>query len=105
MPVTFKSKATGEVLMVTAHAQAVLGPLGKDASHPGTLIPQDMPAALATLKNLSAEPPSDEGAAGEDDDAPAARERDTVPLRTRAWPLIQMIERALAANEPIVWGV
>jgi hypothetical protein len=103
MPVTFKSKAAGDVLMVSAHAQAVLTPLGKDASRPGTLIPEDMPAALQTLRGLSSEPAPDEAAARKDDDE--GREPDAVPLRTRAWPLVQMIERALEAHEPIVWGV
>ena len=28
-----------------------------------------------------------------------------VSLRLRAWPLIQMLEKAHAADKPIVWGV
>jgi diguanylate cyclase (GGDEF)-like protein len=31
--------------------------------------------------------------------------RDSVSLRRRVWPMVQMLERAHAASEPIVWGV
>ncbi len=63
-----------------------------------------MPAALAALKSLPSDEPSAETPAkADDDDAPT--DANAVDLRRRAWPLIQMIETALAANEPIVWGV
>jgi hypothetical protein len=29
---------------------------------------------------------------------------DRVSLRQRVWPMVEMIKRALAAREPIVWG-
>lgn len=106
MPITFKSKATGNLVMVSAHADALLQSLGKpplSASPQGILEPQDMPVALAILNGLPTDvPPPD--AAQEDDEAPRGAD-EPVSLRKRAWPLIQMIERAQAANEPIVWGV
>lgn len=104
MSVTFKSKAAADLLMVSAHAEALLKALGKDASRPGILEPQDMPRALATLKGLPDEPATPSADVdGElaDEDAP----EDRVPPRTRAWPLIQMIERSLEAGDPVVWGV
>ena len=31
--------------------------------------------------------------------------RNAVSLRQRLWPVIEMFERALAAKQPVVWGV
>jgi hypothetical protein len=120
MPVTFKSQAAADLVMLNASAEALLGMIGKTASEPGILEPKDMAAALATLQAAShdaetgsepAEPralPVDK-LAGEQDDEPVARETafadEPVTLRQRAWPLIRMIERAMAENRPIVWGV
>ncbi|HIV72300.1 MAG TPA: DUF1840 domain-containing protein [Candidatus Aquabacterium excrementipullorum] len=104
MSVKFKSKAAADLLMVSAHAEALLKTLGKTAAQPGILEPQDMPRALATLQGLPEEPPTpsaDVDGDAADDDAP----EDRVSPRTRAWPLVQMIQRSLDANEPVVWGV
>lgn len=92
--------------MVSAHANVLLQALGKpilSESSKGILEPGAMPAALETLRNLpsDAQPSAEE----QDDEEPARAVDEPVSLRKRAWPLAQMIERALAANEPIVWGV
>lgn len=107
MAFKFRSQATEDLLMLQAHAQQVLQLIGKDAAGSGILTPQDMPAALATLRALP-EPNAqvDEASAAaqdEDDKEPAPGE--SVSLRKRAWPFVQMIERAQLANQPIVWGV
>jgi len=113
--IKFKSQATGDLVMVQAHATAVLRLLGKSAQGQGILVPEDMPAALATLKAL---PDQDDRKAaqadalnkpGEPDEGQPSIEPtfqdEAVSLRHRAWPLVQMIERALAEGKPIVWGV
>lgn len=105
MPLTFKSQATGDLVMVQAHADALLKLIGKSAQGSGILIPEDMPAALSILRALpEPEPP----AAAPDDDAPPPEPsfaEEHVSLRKRAWPFVKMIEEALAAQKPIVWGV
>lgn len=105
MPVTLKSKATGNLVLVNAHAEALLGLLGKNAREPGILEPKDMPQALSVLQGLPNElPPPPEGAE-RDDDRPIDPLDEPVAPRKRAWPLIEMIRRAHEAQEPIVWGV
>src|SRR3989344_2447435 len=52
MPVTFKSQATGNLVMLSAHAEALLKLLGKTAVEPGILEVADMSHALATLRAL-----------------------------------------------------
>jgi hypothetical protein len=107
MTFKFKSQATQDLVMLQASAQQVLQLIGKDAAGSGILEPQDMPAALATLRDLP-EPggQDDEGALrGQDEDAVEPAPSEGISLRKRAWPFVQMIERAHAANKPIVWGV
>lgn len=109
MTITFKSQATGDLVMLNASAQALLKVLGKSAQGQGILVPADMPAALQALRSLpepvKAEPqPVAEGEEPQPQIEPSFLD-EAVSLRQRAWPLIQMIERALAADKPIVWGV
>lgn len=106
MAVKFKSKVTGDLLMLTSHAEALMRVIGREPSVRGILQPEDMPAALAALKALPTEeetPPEPD----EDGQAPASPSfaDEHVSLRQRAWPLIQMIERAQAGGASIVWGV
>lgn len=104
MPVTFKSKAAADLVMVSAHAEALLKTLGKTAAQPGIIEPQDMPRALTVLQGLPDEPIR----TGADDPADQEEQEaleDRVPPRTRAWPLVQMIQRSKDAGVPVVWGV
>lgn len=106
MSVTFKSKATGDLFMVSVHAEALLEPLGKTGRQPGILTVEQMPAALNTLRSLPDDAPEEAPEDDDEDQAPtAAKNADGVSLRKRAWPFVKMIEEAQAANEPIVWGV
>ncbi|WP_306563586.1 DUF1840 domain-containing protein [Aquabacterium sp.] len=124
MSITFKSQATGDLFMVQAHAESLLKLLGKAPAAKGIIEPKDMPAALEILRALGDEVAEDEGASAadrardEDEDKDerederedgGQREPDflgeRVSLRLRAWPLIQMLEKAHAADKPIVWGV
>jgi hypothetical protein len=115
MSVTFKSKATGDLLMVNAHAEQVLTWLKKTAQRPGILQPHEMSAAMVALRSLPELSASDDADDQENEDNPDTQGLNTHPaevpmsedisLRKRAWPLVQMMEAALAANEAIVWGV
>lgn len=105
MTFKFKSQATGDLLMLSAHAQALLQHIGKSSDPKGILTPEEMPAALAALKALPGDEPLAEDASAKKDDDDEQAETTAVDLRRRAWPLIQMIETSLAANEPVVWGV
>lgn len=118
MSITFKSQATGDLFMVQAHAESLLKLLGKTPSAKGIIEPKDMPAALETLRALGDEVAEDEGASAperaQDDDADEREDGEPrepgflgerVSLRLRAWPLVQMLEKAHAADKPIVWGV
>lgn len=103
----FKSKATGDLIMLGPNGDQVLRMMGRDPSPQGILEPaqmatarQRLEAALAEADAAAAQARS--GAAADDDDE---RTREAVGLRQRVWPMVQMIERAAAAGEAIVWGV
>jgi hypothetical protein len=117
MPITFKSQATGHLVMVSAHAEALLQLLGKTAVAPGILEVADMPQALATLRALDPDQLPDAVPAGVDrthpedaarqaeDKPPVGFQDEPVTLRQRAAPFIRLIEQAQAGGKPIVWGV
>lgn len=101
----FKSQAAGDVIMLAATGERVLGLIGKEAAATGIIEPSAMAAAIAAL---SAAIEADDaaraqgGSAGGDDDAPRP---EAISLRQRAWPLVEMMKRCQAAEAPIVWGV
>lgn len=99
----FKSKATGDLIMLGPNGDQMLRLLGREPTAQGIIEPAAMSDALRLIDQALAaaetadaaetDPPADEG----------AREH-AVGLRTRLWPMRQMLERAEAAGEPIVWG-
>ena len=122
MPVTFKSQATGHLVMLSAHAEALLKLLGKTTVEPGILEVADMPHALTTFRALDPDQlldaPDSPGPAQasdathaadterrQDDKSPVGFQDEPVSLRQRAAPFIRLIEQAQAGNKPIVWGV
>jgi hypothetical protein len=99
----FKSAATGDVIMLGPHGDALLRLLGRTPATKGIVEPRDMPAAVAALRAAieAAERYATESA----DSPPDAGEAEPpVSLRRRLWPMIDMFERAAAADVPVVWG-
>jgi hypothetical protein len=99
----FKSKAAGDVIMLSPNGDQVLRLIGKEPAAKGIIEPAAMQAAIAALEQAVA---ADEAARAEpcnDADNPAPRDR--VSLRQRAWPMVEMMKRAMAARQEIVWGV
>jgi len=98
MPITFKSQATGDLIMLQATAEALLQLIGKSAASPGIIEVADMPAALGALRAAPSEAPSP------DDDQKGFADQE-VSLHQRAVPLVRLIEQAQAGGKPVVWGV
>jgi hypothetical protein len=102
----FKSKAAADLLMTGPIGDRVLALIGKEPSTKGIIEVAELPAAIQALEDaVSAESPR---AANDDEDeggAPAGPTADRVSLRQRVWPMVEMMKRAQAGHEPIVWGV
>jgi Domain of unknown function (DUF1840) len=92
----FKSKATSNLIMLGPDGDQLLRLIGREPQAQGILEPQSMFAAIADLQQAIAE----EQAQRADQALPAHK----VGLRQRVWPMIEMMKRAQAAGEPIVWG-
>ncbi len=107
----FKSKVTGDVIMLQPNGEHVLEVIGKhsaaDPSVKGILLPEQMPQALAALEAAIAQ---EEAARNE---AIAQAKADHAPppltsmigLRQRALPFMDMIRVCMKAKEAITWGV
>lgn len=100
----FKSKAAGDVIMMGPSGDQVLRLIGKEPSAKGIIEPAQMPAAMKALEAAIAAEDAARKEAAQDDDAKPGK-GDGISLRQRAWPLVEMMKRAHAANESIVWGV
>jgi hypothetical protein len=102
----FKSRAAGDVLMTQPVGDRVLALIGKGALAQGIVDVAQLPAAIQALEAAVAAEAVPAAAEREDDDAKGAHAgADNVSLRQRAWPLVEMMRRSLAEDEPIVWGV
>lgn len=105
----FKSKASGDVIMLGPNGDQVLCVIGREPAAQGIIEPPSMAAAIRAIEEAIATEETArraEDAAGATDDGPGvSKGRDKVSLRQRAWPLVEMLKRAQAAGQPIVWGV
>jgi hypothetical protein len=100
----FKSKAAADLLMTGPIGDRVLTLIGKDPAQKGIIEVAEMAAAIRALETaVGAESP--QGANDDDDDGAPGQSGDHVSLRRRVWPMVEMLKRAQAGNEPIVWGV
>lgn len=100
----FRSKASADLVMLGADGDRLLSLLAREPAAQGIIEPADMPAARQRLQAALAEAEAAAAqAAPDDEDGQPARA--AVGLRQRLWPMLQMLERAAAAGEPIVWGV
>lgn len=102
----FKSRETGDLVMLQQHGQRMLEILGKDPSGPGIIQPAEMTGAVQAIRTAVA---ADDAARqkqqvdedGTEEDTPT----DTVSLRMRSAPFIEMLQRCETAGVEIVWGV
>jgi hypothetical protein len=103
----FKSKAAGDVIMMGPSGDQVLRIVGKEPAAQGIFEADALAAAMAAIEQAIA---ADEAARAQAEKDAAAEgqplaPREAVTLRQRAWPLVEMMKRAQAAQQPIVWGV
>ena len=102
----FKSRATGDLVMLEPAGRRLLEVLGREPSPQGIFEVDDLPALQQRLEE-----------AVEQDDAHWAQaqaqaqaqgqqiRKPEVTLRQRVWPMRDMMRRSHAQGESIVWGV
>ena len=95
----FKSKNTGDVIMLEPNGRRILQIIGKDAGPTGIILPGQMPAAIAALQAaIALEESLDDK---EEGDVPG----DSPGLRQRAMPFIDILQRNHTSGDDVVWGV
>jgi len=103
----FKSKATGDLIMLEPNGRRVLEIIGKDAQPKGIILPEQMPAAVGALEAAIAKEDADQKAMVEEAKSKGETPPrfDAISLRQRAVPFLDMLRRCEKAGQEIVWGV
>ena len=103
----FKSKATGDLIMLEPNGRRVLEIIGKDPGPKGIILPEEMAGALQSLDAAIQREEAEQKAAIEEAKAKGQvpPRFESVSLRQRAVPFVDMLRRASGAGNEIVWGV
>ncbi len=101
----FKSKATGDLIMLGPNGDQMLRLLGREPAPKGIVDVDQLAPAIAALRAAVRDAEAQAEAQAEDGGNDEAAGREAVSLRQRLWPVIEMFERALAGRQPVVWGV
>jgi hypothetical protein len=103
----FKSKATGDVIMLEPQGKQILRLIGKEPAAKGIIEPHEMMPAIEALRAAVQR----EEAAQAQAKADAAEKGEPPPrfegigLRQRVVPFIDMLQRAHQEDADVVWGV
>ena len=100
----FKSKATGDLIMLGASGDQLLRAIGREPAAQGIIEVAAMPAAIVAIE-AAVNAQEAAGNAREGDQPEGAGAEAAISLRRRLWPMREMLARAQAAGEPVVWGV
>ena len=107
----FKSKATGDVIMLEPQGRQILQIIGKSPEAKGIVLSVEMPDAIQALRDAVAQEEAALAAAEQ-----ALKEQDgsdtsvksasgSIRLKQRVVPFIDMLQRAHAEEVDVVWGV
>jgi hypothetical protein len=108
MLITFRSQASGDVMMFGEVAKQMLAIIGKEPADKGIVTVAQLPAAIAALKAAIAADKAvstDHAAPGQAKAATAADDGQElfVSSSQRAQPLLEQFEWSLKAEKPVLW--
>ena len=103
----FKSRETGDLVMLPAHGKRMLEILGKDPDGPGVLLADDMPRAIEAIRAAVLVEEAEHKRLRDEAEAKGepAPSFESVSLRMRSTPFIEMLQRAQKAGVEVTWGV
>ena len=108
----FKSRATADLILLEPHGRRLLQAMGKEPAPQGIVTVAQIPAAMAALEAAVAADDRRRAEAAQADEVDEANEaepsdpaQDTVTLRQRAAPFLDMLRRSVADGQDVVWGV
>ena len=103
----FKSKATGDLIMLEPNGRRMLEIVGKEPGPKGIILAQDMPVAIAALEAAVNQEEAEQAAmvkAAQAEGKPVPK-FEAISLRQRAVPFVEMLKRCHKADQEVVWGV
>lgn len=103
----FKSKATGDLILLEPNGRRMLEIMGKAITPKGIVLPEEMGAAVSALRQAiefdeAQQTLQTQEALGRGEPPPRM---EAISLRQRATPLIEMLQRCQKADKEMVWGV
>jgi len=109
----FKSKATGDLIMLEPQGRQILKLIGKEPGPKGIILPSDMMAAIDALHAAVAQEEQAHQAAKDTMQAHTTEDEATftadgpraISLKQRVVPFVDMLRRAHAEDKEVVWGV
>jgi cyclopropane-fatty-acyl-phospholipid synthase len=107
----FKSKATGDLIMLEPQGKQILKIIGKEPGAKGIILPNEMMAAVDALnaaveqEELAIQAAKEASKAESDTVAPVTDGQRSISLKQRVVPFIDMLRRAHAEDKEVVWGV
>jgi len=90
----FKSKATGDLIMLEPDAKRLLKIMGREDQVKGIFLVDQLAEAMAQLER-----------AIEEEEAQGRQDPKQVPLRNRSQPMLKMLKTCLDKSTDVVWGV
>ena len=102
MHYVFRSRSAADLIMMEPIGDRLLRIIGKEPAARGIIEAAALPAAIAAIE---AAVEADRREGGVDDDAEPDTKEPRIGLAQRAWPLLDMMKRAQADKNDIVWGV
>ncbi len=103
----FKTKATGDVVMLDQNGKQLLEILGKDPNGPGILLVEQMPAAIEAIQAAVLQEEADYERRKQEaiEKGEYVPDPERVSLRTRVAPFLEMLKHCQRENAEVVWGV
>jgi hypothetical protein len=110
----FKSKATGDLIMLEPQGKQILKLIGKEPGAKGIIVPKEMLAAIDALHTAVTQEEVALQAAKDAAREVAAKDGATkavdggtrsISLKQRVVPFVDMLRRAHAEDKEVVWGV
>ena len=90
----FKSKVTGDLIMLEPDAKRLLKIMGREDQIKGIFLADQLPAAIAALEGAVAQEELD-----------GMQDPKKISLRQRSQPMLKMLKKCLDQSADIVWGV
>ena len=102
----FKSATNADLIMHEKSGKEILALLGKSPEDVrGIITVEQLPGAITTLQKTIVADKARPQETASSQNASEADGEPPVSLAQRATPFIKMLERAVKAGEPVVWGV